>query len=132
MGDQDRMQIKIHISHERDIEMVVLQFSTISHFFSSFSPSLFLLFLFSFSFFSCGRCVNKEKTVTCWVWQYTHLIPGLQRQRRVHLCEFKSILFYRVSSKTVTDVTQRNHVSKQRKCQPLSEALGLQNDHSNI
>ena len=39
------------------------------------------------------------------------MIPALERQRQVDLCEFKATLVYRVSSKTAR-VTQRNPVSK--------------------
>ena len=43
------------------------------------------------------------------------MIPALGRQRQVDLCEFKISLVYRVSSRTVRTVTQRNPVSKTNK-----------------
>ena len=36
----------------------------------------------------------------------------LRRQRQANLCEFKTCLVYRVSSRTDRDVTPRNPVSK--------------------
>ena len=39
-------------------------------------------------------------------------IPALGRQRQVDLCEFRVYLVYKASSRTATDVTERNLVSK--------------------
>ena len=43
------------------------------------------------------------------------LIPALGRQRQVDFSEFKASLVYRVSSRTVRTVTQRNPVSTPHK-----------------
>jgi hypothetical protein len=43
------------------------------------------------------------------------LIPALRRQRQVDLCKFEARLVYRVSSRTVRAVTQRNPVSEKPK-----------------
>ena len=43
------------------------------------------------------------------------MIPALGRQRQVDLCEFKAGLVYRVSSRTVRAVIQRNPVLKNQK-----------------
>ena len=50
--------------------------------------------------------IKGEKAVGCW-W-LTTLIPALRRQRQVDLSEFKAILVYRESSRTVRTVTQRS------------------------
>jgi len=44
---------------------------------------------------------------------HTAVIPALGRQRQAHLCEFKSTLLYRVSSRTAR-ATQRNPVLKNK------------------
>ena len=41
-------------------------------------------------------------------WWCTPLILVLRRQKQVDLCEFKASLVYRVSSRTVRTVIQRN------------------------
>ena len=40
------------------------------------------------------------------------LIPALEKQRQVDLCEFKASLVYRMSSQTARAVTKRNPDSK--------------------
>jgi hypothetical protein len=57
---------------------------------------------------------NKNKTKKrCQVLLYLPIIPALKRQRQVDLCEFKTSLVYRASSRTAR-VTQRNPVSKNK------------------
>ena len=56
--------------------------------------------------------------------------PTLRRQKQVDLCEFDSILVYKVSSRTVSAVTQRNPVSKNKqtnKQKILMVLTGLRN-----
>ena len=43
------------------------------------------------------------------------LIPALGKQRQAELCEFKTSLVYKVSSRSAKAVTQRNPVSKNEK-----------------
>lgn len=40
------------------------------------------------------------------------MISALRRQRQTDLCDFKTTLVYRASSKAATAITQRNTVSK--------------------
>ena len=56
--------------------------------------------------------VNSSKKGFTGLWWSMPLIPALGRQRQVDLCEFKSNLVYRVSSRTARAVTQRNPVLK--------------------
>ena len=42
------------------------------------------------------------------------LIPALSRQKQVDLCEFKTSLVYRVSSRTAKTASQRSLVSKNK------------------
>jgi hypothetical protein len=55
-------------------------------------------------------------------WWHTPLIPGLERQRHVDLCEFKASLVYRASSRAVKG-TQRNSVLKiqPNQTQPINQ-----------
>ena len=46
-------------------------------------------------------------------WECTSLIPALERQRQIDLCEFEISLVHRVSSRTAR-VSQRNPVSKKQ------------------
>jgi hypothetical protein len=43
------------------------------------------------------------------------LIPALERQRQVALCEFEARLFYKASSRTARAVTQGNPISEKKK-----------------
>ena len=53
------------------------------------------------------------------------LVPELDRQRQVDLCKFEAYLVYRVSSRTVRAVTQRNPVLKQNKQQQQKQKVFL-------
>ena len=53
-------------------------------------------------------------TVQWWQWWRTPLIPTLGRQIQVDLSEFKASLLYRVRSKTVRPVTQRNPLERRK------------------
>jgi hypothetical protein len=61
------------------------------------------------------------------VWWYIPLIPALQRQRQVDLCDFKANLVYKVSSRTAKAITQRNPVTIiERNKQANKNAIKLQ------
>jgi len=46
---------------------------------------------------------------------HTFIVPAFRRQKQVDLCEFETSLVYKVSSRTVGAVTQRNPVSGGRR-----------------
>ena len=48
-------------------------------------------------------------------WGRTPLIPALEGQRQVDLCEFEASLVFIVSSRTTRGVTQGNPTSKKKK-----------------
>ena len=48
-------------------------------------------------------------------WWHLPSITAFQRQRQTDLCEFEASLVYRVNSRTVRAVTQRNCISKLKK-----------------
>ena len=58
------------------------------------------------------------------MWWCTSLIPALRRQRQMDLCEFKTNLVNRASSRTARDVTQRNPVFRELRA-PVGPAWGL-------
>ena len=52
------------------------------------------------------------------------LVPALGRQRQVDHCEFEASLIYKLSSRTVRAVTQRNPILKKQK-EKQEEKTGL-------
>ena len=48
-------------------------------------------------------------------WRHTPLILALRRQRQANLCELEASLVYRVSSRTVRVVIQRNTLPLKKK-----------------
>ena len=48
-------------------------------------------------------------------WWQTPLMPTFGRQKQADVCEFKTSLVYKVSSRTTRAVTQRNPVLKKKK-----------------
>ena len=49
------------------------------------------------------------------LWWRMPLIPALERQKQADLCEFKSSLIYKVSSRTARAVSQRSPVLKNQR-----------------
>lgn len=56
---------------------------------------------------------HNVRLVLAGYWWCTPLIPTLERQSQANLCEFKSSMVYKASSKTGR--TQRNSLLKQNK-----------------
>jgi hypothetical protein len=59
---------------------------------------------------------NKDilKKEMIQMWWCIPLVPELQRQRQVDLCEFETCLVYRASSR-IARATQKNPVTKKKK-----------------
>ena len=64
---------------------------------------------------------NKDilKKEMIQMWWCIPLIPELQRQRQVDLCEFETSLVYRASSR-IARATQKNPVSKTKPTKPTN------------
>lgn len=56
--------------------------------------------------------MSAKLGVVVHAFKYTPLNPALRRLRQADLCEFEDILVYKLSSRTIKTVTQRNPASK--------------------